>query len=47
MAYEIKDKHGDTVKMGGKLTEQDPGKELTDWAEYPQMPEAPSQKYDK
>lgn len=47
MAYEIKNDKGDTVKLGGKLTENEPGNELTDWSDTKPMPEAPSQKYDR
>lgn len=45
MAFEIKNEKGETTKVGGKMTETDQGSELTDWAEYPPMPEAPSEKY--
>jgi hypothetical protein len=46
MAFEIKNEDGDTTKIGGKLTENDPGEELTDWSQAKPMPPAPSQKYD-
>lgn len=41
MSYEIKNEHGETVKMGGKLSEED----LTDWSNTEPMPEPPHMKY--
>lgn len=45
MAYEVKNDKGETTKLGGKLTDQDPGTELADTATGPPMPPAPSEKY--
>lgn len=50
MAWEIKNKHGETTKTGGFLEEADPPKTkegLTDWSQADPMPEPPHMKYDK
>lgn len=41
MPWEIKNEDGDTVKMGGKLDEN----EVTDWSDTDPMPEPPHVKY--